>query len=219
MNEVETVTQQPTQLKDRAELSSVLITLLKSVLYKESDEKLWNALLRLQVKVRDSAEILGLELILDESEGYAFLRSFPESDRGDEESATKLPRLMVRRQLSFPLSLLLALLRKKLVEFDARGGDTQLVLSREEIVELVKVFMPDGTNETRIFKQVDAQINKVIELGFLRELKTSSSQEKLFEVRRILKAFVDAQWLSSFDEKLEQYKERLVRDSESFGNE
>lgn len=218
MSEVETIAQQPTQLEEKAELSSVLILLLKGVIYKESDERLWQALLSLQVKVRDHADVLGLELILDESEGYAFLRS-PLALADDESSASRLPRLMVRRQLSFPLSLLLALLRKKLVEFDARGGDTQLVLSREEIVDLVKVFMPDGTNETKIFRQVDAQINKVIDLGFLREMKTTSSQERLFEVRRILKAFVDAQWLSSFDEKLEQYKDQILQDKETFEND
>jgi len=34
-----------------------------------------------------------------------------------------LPRLVQRRALSFPVSLLLALLRKKLAEFDAGGGE------------------------------------------------------------------------------------------------
>ncbi|MBX9669684.1 MAG: DUF4194 domain-containing protein [Candidatus Obscuribacterales bacterium] len=212
MNELDSISS-ATGLKENCELSSLMIALLKGVIYKESDEHLWNALVQMQVKARDYAAVLNLELVLDESEGYAFFRSSIDQSESD---TTRRPRLMVRRQLSFPLSLLLALLRKKLVEFDARGGDTQLVLSREEIVDLVKVFHPDGTNETRIFKQVDAQINKVIELGFLRELKTSLAKEKLFEVRRILKAFVDAQWLSSFDEKMAQYKDRLMRDNGVF---
>lgn len=41
-----------------------------------------------------------------------------------------------RRPLSFAVSLLLALLRKKLAEFDAAGGDTRLILSREQVIEL-----------------------------------------------------------------------------------
>ena len=39
-------------------------------------------------------------------------------------------------------------------------------------------------------------------MGFLRPLR---NQEQVFEVRRILKAFVDGQWLSDFDQRLEEY--------------
>jgi len=42
----------------------------------------------------------------------------------------------------------------------------------------------------------------VIELGFLRRLP---GEEDTYEVRRILKAFVDAQWLADFDQKLAEY--------------
>ena len=57
--------------------------------------------------------------MLDEAEGYAFLRARPHEE---DDNAEKLPRLVARRPLSFPVSLLLALLRKKLAEFDAGGG-------------------------------------------------------------------------------------------------
>ncbi len=92
--------------------------------------------------MRDYVAVLGLELVLDEAEGYAFLRSRP--SRRTMMRRPRLPRLVARRPLSFPVSLLLALLRKKLAEFDAGGGDTRLVLTRDEIVELIRVFLPDG---------------------------------------------------------------------------
>ena len=119
--------------------------------------------------------------------------------------------LIARRQLSFPVSLLLALLRKKLAEFDASGGDTRLVLARDEIVELVRVFLPDGPNEARLIDQMETTINKVIELGFLHKLKTAGSATgpASYEVRRILKAFVDAQWLAEFDARLAVYQSAL----------
>jgi hypothetical protein len=67
--------------------------------------------------------------MLDEAEGYAFC--VPGQDDDEDDSATRpSPRLVARRQLSYPVSLLLALLRKKLAEFDAGGGDTRLILSR-----------------------------------------------------------------------------------------
>jgi len=104
---------------------------------------------------------------------------------------------------------MLALLRKRMAEADAAGGDTRLVLAREDIVELIRVFLPDGSNEARLIDQVDSTINKVVELGFLRKLKPTvdtGSQALRFEVRRILKAFVDAQWLADFDARLAAYR-------------
>ncbi|HMO19869.1 MAG TPA: DUF4194 domain-containing protein, partial [Candidatus Melainabacteria bacterium] len=124
-------------------------------------------------------------------------------------SREELPRLVPRRQLTFHVSLLLALLRKKLAEFDARGGDTKLVLSRDEILDLVKVFMPASSNETKLVRKIDVHINKIVDMGFLRKMKASSVREDSFEVRRILKAFVDAQWLSEFDRRLEEYIKKL----------
>ena len=162
-----------------ADLSVLAITLLKGVIYKDGNEPLWGALLGLQARVRDYMAALNLELVLDEAEGYAFLKSRPEL--AEDEDAPKLPRLIARRPLSFPVSLLLALLRKKLAEFDAGGGDTRLVLTREDIVEL----------------------------GFLRRLKTAGGPPS-FEVRRILKAFVDAQWLAEFDTRLAAYQAKVA---------
>ena len=123
-----------------------------------------------------------------------------------------MPRLVARRPLTYPVSLMLALLRKRLAEFDAGGGETRLVLSRDEIAELVRVFLPDGTNEARLIDQVDATISKVVEIGFLRRLKPAAGGQDRghYEVRRILKAFVDAQWLADFDARLEVYRTALA---------
>ena len=186
-----------------ADLSAVIIPLLKGVTYRADDAAHWSALLQLQGRVRDHVAVLGLELMLDEAEGYAFLRSRPEPE---DDSAPKLPRLVARRPLSFPVSLLLALLRKKLAEFDAAGGDTRLILSREQVAELLRVFLPEGSNEARLIDQVDTQLNRIVELGFVRRLR---GQENTFEVQRILKAFVDAQWLAEFDARLAVYRAQL----------
>lgn len=57
------------------DLSALVINLLKGVIYQEMDAVLWNVLLNLQARVRDYVAVLGLELVLDEAEGYAFLRA------------------------------------------------------------------------------------------------------------------------------------------------
>ena len=202
-------------------LSGVVVPLLKGVVYRENDAALWNGLVHGQARVRDYVAVLGLELVLDEAEGHAFLRSRPdggaETDGGGagapEGSAP--PRLVARRPLSFPVSLLLALLRRKLVELDAGGGDTRLVLTRDEIVEMVRVFLPDTSNEARLVDRIDTHLSRVVELGFLRRMKTGpaaparAGARRTFEVRRILKAFVDAQWLAEFDARLAEYRGML----------
>jgi hypothetical protein len=202
------------------DLSALVVPLLKGVQYQEFDAGMWNALIALQARVRDYVAVLGLELVLDEAEGYAFLRSRPEPELGQDGDAPKRPRLVTRRPLSFPVSLLLALLRKKLAEFDASGGadgdGVRLVLARNDIVELIRVFLPETSNETKLIDAIDTHISKVVELGFLRRLKESALSGKKatahtasYEVSRILKAFVDAQWLSEFDARLAAYHAQL----------
>jgi len=211
VHENDSIETQPSALPAVPELSQLMVRLLKGVVYREDDERLWASLLRLQARVREQAAVLLLDLVLDEAEGHAFLESRPEPD--ESEGAPRLPRLVARRPLSYPVSLMLALLRKRLAEFDAGGGDTRLVLPRDEIAELMRVFLPDGTNEARLIDQVDATISKVVDLGFLRRLKTaagSGHDRGNYEVRRILKAFVDAQWLAEFDARLEVYRTALA---------
>ena len=193
------------------DLPALAIPLLKGVIYRDADARQWQALVHLQARVRDYMSVLGLELVLDEAEGYAFLRSRAEVA---EDGATKTPRLIARRPLSFPVSLQLALLRKRLVEFDARGGDEsgaqRLVMSLDEIAEMLRLFMPTHSNEARLIDQTHTHLNKIVELGFVRKLKASAPEQgkhaATFEVQRILKAFVDAQWLSEFDARLESYR-------------
>jgi hypothetical protein len=190
------------------DLSQAVTHLMKGVVYRDMHEKAWRHLLALQPQVKDYVAVLGLLVVIDEAEGYAFLRQRPADD---PDEANPLPRLIPRRSLSFHVSLLLALLRKKLAEFDAQGGDSRLMLSREQITEMIRVFLPPTSNEARLTDQIDAHINKAVEYGFLREAKNT---EQVYEVRRILKAFVDGQWLADFDEKLAEYAGLVTGDEE-----
>jgi hypothetical protein len=191
-----------------AELPAVVTRLFKGVLYRESDEKLWQALAELSSHVQDYVSVLGLELFLDDAEGYAFLRS-----RNDADS--DLPRLVPRRQLTFAVSLLLALLRARLAEFDQRNDETRLIMTEAQLHEMLAVFLPETSNEARMLDQLSTTIRKVVELGFLRRLR---GQEGSYEVVRIIKAFVDAQWLEEFDARLADYRAALAGDAPQEGN-
>src|SRR5215470_6291302 len=177
-------------------LSVVVVSLMKGIADRESDPVLWQSLIGIQARVRDYVACLGLDLVLDEAEGYAYLRQRP-AEEGE------LPRLVPRRQLGYQVSLMLALLRKKLAEFDATSGEPRLILGRNDIVEMMRLFLAETANQVRLNDRIGASINHVVDMGFLRRLRGTNDR---FEVRRILKAFVDAQWLADFDRRLAAYQ-------------
>lgn len=189
------------------DLSLVLVHLMKGPLYRDVHEKYWGLLLGLRNQVGDYVSVLGLSVVVDEAEGYAYLRS-----QVVDQDATEFPRLVVRRTLPFKVSVLLALLRKRLAEFDASSSDVRLVLSRDQIIELLRLFMPDSTNEARLVDNIDTTVKRICELGFLHPLR--GEQDK-YEVRRILKAYIDGQWLSEFDARLDEYLSELDVSEES----
>jgi hypothetical protein len=190
-----------TEPESVSELSAVVVQLLRGVVYRDTHERQWQLLFRVRNQVVDYVSVLGLAVVVDEAEGYAFLRS-----RSPDELGADVPRLIARHSLSFHVSLLLALLRKKLAEFDAMNAEARLVLSRAQIVEMLRLFLPDTSDEVRMLTQIDRHLNKVVELGFLRRMRGEQEQ---FEVRRILKAFVDGQWLAEFEARLSDYRAEL----------
>jgi hypothetical protein len=178
-------------------VAAAIIHLMRGVVYREHDEPTWTTLDRNAPAVRDHFAAIGVDVVVDDTEGYAYLQSRP-----DPEGEDPLPRLVNRRTLTYNVSLLLVLLRKRLVEFETAGSEGKLVLSRDQIVDMLRLFLTESTNEARVVDQVDTTIRRTTELGFLRQLRGRTDQ---WEVRRILKAYVDAQTLSDFAGKLADY--------------
>jgi hypothetical protein len=189
---------------DELALSHLIVPLLKGVVYRDQHEQTWRLLTELRAAAADHVRVLGLALVVDETEGFAFLRTLPESAYPEE--ADPPPRLIPRRQLSFHLSLLLALLRRRLAETDAEGSETRLILTRSEIVDMLWHFQPAAANEARLVDRIDQHIDRASKMGFLREVK---GQSETWEVRRVLKAFVDAETLDDFEKRLDEYLLKL----------
>ncbi|OOH87734.1 hypothetical protein BMT54_09335 [Pasteurellaceae bacterium 15-036681] len=184
------------ELQQESQLSDVVVALFKGVIYRDNNEKLWGDILNLHNAIIDYVGVLNLELILDEAEGFAFLKSKPDSEE------KTYPRLIARRSLTFEVSLLLALLRKSLVEFDSDNADVRFILSQSQLIDLMKTYLGDTTNQVKLADKIEGYINKVVELGFLQKLKSQQS-EPHYEVKRILKAFIDVEWLQQFNQWLE----------------
>lgn len=182
--------------------SIVLVALCKGVVYRDEDAAKWQLLQRHQGRVQDYVSLLGLTLQIHEDEGFAFL-----SNREDDDGESELPRLVTRRPLSYPVSLTLALLRRRMAEHDSFSGDERIVLEVDEVINMTRTFLPTGSNEAKIVDQISGALRRISELGFIRFLRADNSR---IELKRILKAFVDAQWLAEFDRRLAEYAEYAV---------
>lgn len=178
-------------------VASTVIELMRGVVYQESQESAWQTIGRHGGQIRDHFATLGVDVIVDDTEGYAYLKTMPETE-GEEP----LPRLVRRRTLTHPQSILLVLLRKRLVEFETAGTGGKLVLGREQIVDELRTFLPEAVKESRIVDNVDATIRQIADMGFLRSMRGSDDR---WEVRRILKAYVDAETLGNYAARLEEY--------------
>lgn len=177
--------------------ATAIIRLMQGVVYRDSDEQSWGSLKADLGAIRDHFATIGIDVVIDEVEGYAYLRT-RETPEGEEP----LPRLVRRRSLTYNVSLLLVLLRGRLMEFETTGDEGKLVLTTEQIVEMLRLFQRDTSNEARIVDQAEATIRKVEELGFVKLLRGSRNE---WEVRRILKAYVDAQTMHGFEAQLREY--------------
>lgn len=195
-----------TEDNEERNFSLAVIALMKGVVAHDADANTWNALLGYQGRIHDYIKVLGLELVLDEGAGFAWLKS-----REWDDPASALPRLVHRRQLSYPVSLLLVLLRQKMVENDTLGEDARLILSQEDMVEMLKTFLPAVSNEARMTDNIKAHIQKVVQLGFLRKMRGSDQN---YEVYPILKSFVDHQWLEDYETRIQEYREYLMSGDE-----
>lgn len=181
-------------------LSTVVIHLLKGIVFRNEQPQLWQDLLDLQGQVIDYLAVLNLELQLNDNEGYAWLTQKVD----DVEDKKPAPRLIARRPLDYRTSLLCVLLRKKIAEVDNTSTEPRVIVSRTELLNTMRVFMPEKSNEAKIEEQMHSTIKKVTELGFLRPLKNDAEQ---LEIQRFLVSLIDADWTASLNDKLTEYQQ------------
>ena len=90
------------------ELSKTLINLMKGIVYKQQQPRLWQSMLNLQNTITDHLIVLGLQLIVDENEGYAYL-----TQQEETEDNKDVPNIIAQRPLSFFSKFALCVITKK----------------------------------------------------------------------------------------------------------
>jgi hypothetical protein len=175
----------------------LILKLLQGVLY--YDDKLWDQLIGYAAPLRRHFADIGLQLHLDEAEGYAYL-----TQPDPEDGAVSLPRLVRRIPLTYDATLLCVLLRESLQQFDAHSPDEpRHLLTRAQMQEMIGIFFAEQTDMTRLARRLDSAIRQVEKVGFLQAIK--SEDEELYEVRRIIKAKIDADTLVSIRDQLRDH--------------
>ena len=176
------------------------IRLLKGVVYEE-EQRLWNELIKVhELPLRRYFEQIGLKLVVNRNEGFAFLRQLT------DEETNPLPRLMKRRTLSLDQSILCVLLRECLDEYTiSESASREPILSLRDLREMVSLFFRDRPTQQRFLKDVKKTVREVREMGFLEVVgleNTINEDDTRYRVKRILKAFIDADELGQLAQQI-----------------
>lgn len=174
---------------------AVKVRLLQDALYAE-DTECWTTLLRHQQHIESYFCELGLQLVVHEQDGFAYLQ------QSDDPGSDSIPRLFRRDKLTKGVAMLGVLLREQLLHFDETIHDeTRLILRKTEILQLAAPFFPASNDDIRSDKRLEGAINKAEEFGLLRKLPTNDEEER-YEVRRIVKARFPVETLKALRDQL-----------------
>lgn len=183
--------------------SKAIVRLLKSPIERKN-ESLWNNVVTYQNEIQEYIATIGLELIVKKDEGFAFVKQF-------EDSEGNSLGLIVRRQIGFEASIVLIVLRQSLEDFDSNPTQIQVAekfITNTEIKEEVELFLQEGYNRMKFQKDLDSHINKIVELGYLKEVSKNDSESK-YQIHRIIKEKVTLDILQDFKTKLKDYVESI----------
>lgn len=170
-------------LPEYREWSDVAVRLFQGVVYME-DGKPWDILLRNVTPLEDYFGRVGLQLVIDETDGFAFLRQFPAEELS--EGYENLPRLFRRSRLSYDATLLTILLREELRRFEEEEVNNQrCVISVDALFEQWRAFFPRDQDEVKLRKALTTAIRTLEGLRFVRRFGQDANA---WEIRRILKA-------------------------------
>lgn len=182
-----------------------VIALLKHDL--SPSDSLWKDVEEYQLEIYQYLYKIGLELIFNAKDGYAFIRQLEIDDDGNTVN------LLARRQLSFEVSLVCVLLREIYETFEMNPTNImadQCYVSHLELKEQAEMFFSEGFNRVKFQKDLDKYISKTLELGYLKIQEEGNNQaERIYVVKPIIKARVTVEELLDLKEKMKQYVESV----------
>jgi hypothetical protein len=98
-------------------------------------------------------------------------------------------------------------LRQLLEDYDNNPIETQStdrIITSNEIKDEVRLFLPQDFNRVKLEKELDTYIQRVVDLGFLKEVKRNGDEVR-YKIHRIIKEKVTLEDLDTFKNKLKEY--------------
>lgn len=178
--------------------SKAVVKLLKGVV--ENNDTIWSDILTYQTEIQDYISLMGLELILKKDEGFAFIKQRTNDD-------AKTVNLVSRRQYGFELSVMLVVLRQMLEDFDSNptlSQATDKYVKAFEIKEETEMFLPSTYNKAKFEKELDNNIERLVDFGFLIAPKSNDGETR-YKIHRIIKEKVTLDDLLDFKKQLNDY--------------
>jgi hypothetical protein len=173
------------------------VWLLKGVVDSD-DDRVWNLLLSNALHLETYFARLGLRLVVDESEGFAYLRQLT-----DEETPVGydvLPKLFRTTRLSYAQTLLCVLLRDEFRRYEEEDvRNERCVVEQAVLLDQWKAFFPSRDDEVKQNRELAGSLNKLEELGLVRKF---ADEPPSWEIRRILKARLPADELADLRQRL-----------------
>lgn len=178
--------------------SKAVVKLLKGVV--ENNDTIWSDILSYKTEIQDYISLMGLELILKKDEGFAFIKQRTIDD-------AKIVNLVSRRQYGFELSVMLVVLRQMLEDFDSNptlSQATDKYVTAFEIKEETEMFLPSTYNKAKFEKELDNNIERLVDFGFLIAPKSNDGETR-YKIHRIIKEKVTLDDLLDFKKQLNDY--------------
>ena len=173
------------------------VGLLKGAVY-SGDQPAWSLIKTHRKELGDYFARLGLRLVVDENDGFAYLRQLDEDEQID--GYEKLPRLVNRKPLTYEQTLLAIILRDELRRFDGVMTDSvRCIVTADQLYDAYRDFFTSAGDEKRVRDKFQAALRKLDQFGFLKKI-TSDPDE--YEVKPILKARFSLERLDEVKEKL-----------------
>lgn len=189
----------------RAPFAAVIIKLLQGPVY--ADDKSWKELSAWQSAVQEYFAKIGMELIINEQDGFARIVQ-PEAEEHDDNP---LPRLMKKQTLNYEATLLAVILREGMEEFDVKSEGTKYYLTQRDIKERIELFYKEQPNKSKLWKDLSKPITSLTNMGILKLNREdpANKDNNQYEVKRIIKAFISNEKLEEIRNKLTNYVDSI----------
>ena len=186
------------------------VRLLQGAVYAD-DSKTWDLLMANRTRLETYFGRVGLLMVVDEPEGFAYLRQIEEEELPD--GYENMPKLIRRSRLGYDVTLFCVLLRDELRRFEEQNVDSErCVVDLADLQARMMELLPDKEDEVRVRRKFEHLLLRAQELGFLRKLNT---QPVAYEIRPIIKARITAELLEELKQQFKDHAERKTAAAQS----